>query len=62
MTYYICFTTNTTVLLKVINSVSVSVSFFQLEWNVSVSECFGIPFQGCTVHIYIYNKHNSNSR
>jgi len=42
------------VLSKVVNSVSVGVSFFQLEWNVSVSECFGVPFQGCTVHIYIY--------
>jgi len=33
--------------------VSVGVSFFQLEWNVSVSECFGVPFRSCTVHIYI---------
>jgi len=47
---------------KVVNSVSVGVSFFQLEWNVSVSGCFGVPFRGCTVHIYIFNKHNSNSR
>ena len=51
---------------KVVNSVSVGVSFFQWERNVSVSECFGVPFRGCTVHIYIYiyifNKHNSNSR
>jgi len=21
----------------------------------SVSECFGVPFRGCTVHIYIYS-------
>jgi len=41
-------------LSKVVNSVSVGVLFFQLEWNVSVSECFGVPFRGCTVHIYIY--------
>jgi hypothetical protein len=41
---------------------SVDVSFFQLEWNVSVSEYFGVPFRGCTLHIYIFNKHNSNSR
>jgi hypothetical protein len=51
---------------KVVNSVSVSVSFFQLEWNVLVLKCFGVPFRGCTVYIYIYiyiyNKHNSNSR
>jgi hypothetical protein len=40
--------------IKVVNSVSVGVLFFQLEWNVSVSECFGVPFRGCTVHIYIY--------
>jgi len=39
---------------KVVNSVSVDVLFFQLEWNVSVSKCFGVPFRGCTVHIYIY--------
>ena len=39
---------------KVVNSVSVGVSFFQLERNVSVSECFGVPFRSCTVHIYIY--------
>jgi hypothetical protein len=26
-----------------------------MEWNVSVSECFGVPFRGCTVHIYITN-------
>jgi hypothetical protein len=39
---------------KVVNSVSVGVSFFQLERNVLVSECFGVPFRGCTVHIYIY--------
>ena len=39
---------------KVVNTVSASVSFFQLERNVSVSECFGVPFRGCTVHIYIY--------
>jgi hypothetical protein len=52
------------VVIKVINFVSVGVLFFQLEWNVSVSECFGVPFRGCTVYIYIYiyNKHNSNSR
>jgi len=51
---------------KVVNSVSVGVSFFQLERNVSVSECFDVPFRGCTIYIYIYiyifNKHNSNSR
>ena len=41
-------------LFKVVISVSVSVSFFQLEWNVSVSEYFGVPFQDCIVHIYIY--------
>jgi len=39
---------------KVVNSVSVGVLFFQLEWNVSISKCFGVPFRGCTVHIYIY--------
>jgi hypothetical protein len=39
---------------KVVNSVSVGVLFFQLERNVLVSECFGVPFRGCTVHIYIY--------
>jgi len=49
---------------KVVNSVSVDVLFFQLEWNVSVSNVsvlivsvskyFGVPFQSCTVHIYIY--------
>jgi len=39
---------------KVVNSVSVGVSFFQLEWNVSVLECFGVSFRGCTVHMYIY--------
>jgi hypothetical protein len=32
----------------------VGILFFQLKWNVSVSECFGMPFQSCTVHIYIY--------
>jgi hypothetical protein len=41
--------------IKVVNSVSVGVLFFQLEWNVSVSECFGVPFRGCTVHIYSTN-------
>jgi hypothetical protein len=46
--------TSRVVLLKVVNSVSVGVLFFQLEWNVSVSECFGVPFRSCTVHIYIY--------
>jgi hypothetical protein len=40
---------------KVVNSVLVGVSFFQLQWNVSVSECFGVPFRGYTVHIYIYS-------
>ena len=39
---------------KVVNSVLVGVSFCQLKWNVSVSECFDVPFRGCTVHIYIY--------
>jgi hypothetical protein len=48
--------------LKVVNFISVDVLFFQLEWNVSVSECFDMPFRGCTVYIYIFNKHNSNSR
>jgi hypothetical protein len=42
--------------------------FFQLEWNVLVSECFDVPFRGCNVciyiyiYIYIFNKHSSNSR
>jgi hypothetical protein len=40
---------------KVVNFISVGVLFFQLEWNVSVSECFGVPFQGCTVYIYSTN-------
>jgi hypothetical protein len=56
--------------IKVVNFVSVGVLFFQLEWNVSVSECFGVLFRGLTVHIYIYiyiyiyifKKYNSNSR
>ena len=39
---------------KVVNSVSVGVLFFQLELNVSISECFGMPFRSCTVLIYIY--------
>jgi hypothetical protein len=39
---------------KVVNSVLISVLFFQLKWNVSVSKCFGVLFWGCTVHIYIY--------
>ena len=38
---------------KVVNFVSVGVMFFQLEWNISVSEHFGVPFRDCTVHIYI---------
>jgi len=42
------------ILNKVVNSVSVGILFFQLKWNVSVSECFGVPFRSCTVHIYIY--------
>jgi hypothetical protein len=33
---------------------SVGILFFQLECNVSVLECFRVPFRGCTVHIYIY--------
>ena len=37
--------------LKVINTVSVAVSFFLLVRNVSVSEHFGVPFRGCTIHI-----------
>ena len=38
------------IFIKVVNSVSVGVSFFQLEWNVSVSECrFGV-----VLLIYIY--------
>jgi hypothetical protein len=41
--------------IKVVNFVSVGVLFFQLEWNVSVLECFDMPFQGCIVHIYIYS-------
>ena len=36
---------------KVINTVSVAVSFFLLVRNVSVSEHFGVPFRGCTIHI-----------
>jgi hypothetical protein len=41
---------------KVVNSVSISILFFLLEWNVSVSECFGVPFRGYTVlFIYIYS-------
>jgi hypothetical protein len=40
--------------IKVVNFVSVGVLFFQLEWNVSVSECFGVLFRGLTVHIYIF--------
>jgi hypothetical protein len=58
----------TSVRSKVVNSVSVDVLFFQLEWNVSVSECFDVLFRSCTVHIHIYiyiyivNKNNSNSR
>jgi len=40
--------------IKVVNSVLVSVLFFQLKWNVSVLKCFGMPFWGCTVYIYIY--------
>jgi hypothetical protein len=39
---------------KVVNTVSAGVLFFQLERNVSVSERFGVPFRGCTVHLYIY--------
>ena len=41
-------------IIKVVNSLYVGVLFFQLEWNVSVLECFGVPFRGYTVHIYIY--------
>ena len=41
-------------LRTVVNSVLVGVLFFQLEWNVSVLDCFGVLFRGCTVHIYIY--------
>ena len=41
---------------KVVNTVSVGVSFFQLERNVSVSERFGVPFWDCTVHLYIYSR------
>jgi hypothetical protein len=54
--------TSATVESKVVNSILTGVSFFQLEWNVSVSKFFSVPFRGCTVHIYIYiyifNKHN----
>ena len=39
---------------KVVNSISVGVLFFQLEWSVSVSECFGVLFRGCTINIYVY--------
>jgi len=39
---------------KVVNSISVGVSFYQLEWNVSVSKCFDVLFRDCIVHIYIY--------
>ena len=42
------------VIAKVVNSVLVGVSFFQLEWNVSVSECFGVPFRSCTVHTHTH--------
>ena len=38
---------------KVVNTVSVGVSFFQLEWNVSVSERFGIVL---FIYIYIQDK------
>jgi hypothetical protein len=41
-------------IIKVVNSVSVGVSFFQLEWNVSVLKCFSVPFRGCTVHTHTY--------
>ena len=46
---------------KVVNSVSVGVLFFQLEWNISVSEYFGMPFRGLLfiyIYIYIYNSTN----
>jgi hypothetical protein len=55
-------TRNLVIDYKVVNSVSIGVLFFQLERKVLVSECFGVPFRCCTVHIYIFNKHNSNSR
>ena len=42
-------------IIKVVNSLYVGVLFFQLEWNVSVLECFGVSFRGCTVYIYIYS-------
>jgi hypothetical protein len=45
---------NKSIYPKVVNSVSLGVLFFQLEWKVSVSECFGVPFRVFTVHIYIY--------
>ena len=37
--------------IKIVNSVSVGVSFFQLEWNVSVSECVCVYIY---IYIYIY--------
>ena len=39
---------------KVCNSVSVGVLFYQLEWNVSILECFNVPFRGCTVHTHTH--------
>jgi hypothetical protein len=45
---------NKSIYPKVVNSVSLGVLFFQLEWKVSVSECFGVPFRVFTIHIYIY--------
>jgi len=48
---------------KVVNSVSAGVSFFSIEtecfdfgaFRRAISGRFGVPFRGCTVHIYIYN-------
>jgi hypothetical protein len=40
--------------IKIVNFVLVDVLFFQLKWNVSVLESFGVPFLDCIVHIYIY--------
>jgi len=41
--------------LKAVNFISISVLFFQLQWNISVSERFDVPFRGYTVYIYIYS-------
>jgi hypothetical protein len=51
-----------TIYFKVVNSVSIGVSFFQLEWNVSVSECFGVPFRGCTVNYKLCNTNTMSNK